>query len=297
MENKKITTVNSLSGGKTSSYIAKHYPADYNLFSLVTTIDRKCLFPDEKIRQIVSDKIGKEFIGTLEEDMIIYTMLDLEQFIGREINWINEKSFDEVTTKIKKDGTVNHLVSNVHRRECTVNMKILPLANWIVKNLDYPVETRIGFRANEQNRAKNMIERTNESGFVSEKFIVGKTKTGNSNKWKEIEYQRPAFPLIEANIFNDQIVEYWKDKPVRFAYMNNCVGCFHRNPIVLKHMSNKNPNKFQWFVDKEKKCMESFSKNVTWRAGTTYEKIQSTLTQLNLFDEDFNECDSGHCGL
>jgi hypothetical protein len=30
-----MITVNSLSGGKTSSYLAKHYPADYNLFALV----------------------------------------------------------------------------------------------------------------------------------------------------------------------------------------------------------------------------------------------------------------------
>ena len=29
--------VNSLSGGKTSSYIAKHYPANINVFSLVRT--------------------------------------------------------------------------------------------------------------------------------------------------------------------------------------------------------------------------------------------------------------------
>lgn len=31
-----MITVNSLSGGKTSSYLAIHYPADINIFSLVT---------------------------------------------------------------------------------------------------------------------------------------------------------------------------------------------------------------------------------------------------------------------
>jgi hypothetical protein len=70
-----MKTVNSLSGGKTSSYIAANYPADYNLFSLVRTDDVRVLFPDAKVRQIVSDRIGHEFIGTLEEDTIIYTML------------------------------------------------------------------------------------------------------------------------------------------------------------------------------------------------------------------------------
>ena len=91
-----MKTVNSLSGGKTSSYIAKHYPADANVFSLVRTDDVDCLFPDKKVRQIVSDKLGKDFIGTLEQDTIIYTMLDLEQFIGQEIDWISGETFDNI---------------------------------------------------------------------------------------------------------------------------------------------------------------------------------------------------------
>ena len=57
-----MKTVNSLSGGKTSSYIAANYPADYNVFALVRTNDKSCLYPDKKLRQIVSDKIGIEFI-------------------------------------------------------------------------------------------------------------------------------------------------------------------------------------------------------------------------------------------
>ena len=92
-----MKTVNSISGGKTSAYIAAHYPADYNLFCLVTTSDKNCLYPDKKLRQIVSDKIGREFIGTLEEDAIIHTMLDLEQYIGKEITWLNEFDFDDLT--------------------------------------------------------------------------------------------------------------------------------------------------------------------------------------------------------
>ena len=94
-----MKTVNSLSGGKTSSYIAANYPADYNVFALVRTNDKNCLFPDKKIRQIVSDRIGKEFVGTLEMDTIIYTMLDLEQYIGQKINWVTGKTFDDMITR------------------------------------------------------------------------------------------------------------------------------------------------------------------------------------------------------
>jgi len=96
-----MKTLNSLSGGKTSSYIAVHYPADYNVFALVTTRDKSCLLPDKKLRQKVSDKLNKEFIGTLEDDVIIHTMFDLEQYIGQEIKWVSGDYFDDIIVKIK----------------------------------------------------------------------------------------------------------------------------------------------------------------------------------------------------
>jgi hypothetical protein len=283
-----MKTVNSLSGGKTSSYIAKHYPADYNVFALVRTDDTNCLFPDAKIRQIVSDKIGTEFIGTLEEDAIIYTMLDLEQFIGQKIDWVTNKSFDEI---INRNGKM--YLPNVTQRFCTTEMKLRPIFDWWYKTINEPVEMRIGFRANEMRRAKKMLEKTNSNGISEFKTIISQSKNGR-NKWKNIEWQKPAFPLIKDAIFKDNIEEYWKDKPVRFAYMNNCVGCFHRNEVLLKFMSEKHPNKFQWFCDQENKG--GYGKR-TFKNGMTYDKIKNWKTQIQLFDDDFNDCDSGYCGL
>jgi len=277
-----MKTVNSLSGGKTSSYIAVNYPADYNVFALVRTDDKSCLFPDPKIRQIVSDKIGKEFIGTLEMDEIIYTMLDLEQFIGSEITWLSERTFEQV---IVKQG--NYL-PNIMTRFCTVKMKIEPIAQWCYENTNLPVEMRIGFRANEVQRADRMIERQT-NGTENFKFKVGE-KNGR-NKWKELPYRMVKFPLIEDRIFKDAIEQFWIDKPVRFAYRNNCVGCFHRNELMLKHMSIKAEKQFDWFVEMEQKNKSTF------RKGITYEKIKRHKLQLDLFDEDFNDCDSGYCGL
>jgi len=229
--------INSLSGGKTSSYIAANYPADYNIFSLVRTNDTNCLFPDSKIRQIVSDKIGTEFIGTLEEDTIIYTMLDLEQFIGQEIVWLSKNTFEEVIGSYKMANGKNYL-PNQMTRYCTTDMKVKPIAQWCYENTELPVEMRIGFRANEMSRAKTMIERA-VNGIESFKFV----------------------------------------------------GCFHRSELMLKHMSNKAEKQFNWFIEMEKK------NGCTFKSGITYEKIKSYRTQLELFDDDFNECDSGYCGL
>ena len=282
-----MKTVNSLSGGKTSSYIAANYPADYNVFALVRTDDKICLFPDSKIRQLVSDKIGTEFIGTLEDDTIIYTMLDLEQFIGSEIIWLSNKSFDEIIGGYKMANGKNYL-PNIMSRFCTVDMKIKPIAQWCYENTELPVKMRIGFRANELSRANRMVERQ-VNGIEDFKFKVGE-KNGR-NKWKNLPYRQVEFPLIKDAIFKDTIENYWKDKPVRFAYQNNCVGCFHRSELMLKHMSNKAEKQFNWFIEMERK------NGCTFKSGITYERIKSYKTQLELFDEDFTDCDSGYCGI
>lgn len=282
-----MKTVNSLSGGKTSSYIAANYKADYNVFALVRTNDNKCLFKDVKIRQEVSDRLGTEFIGTLEEDAIIYTMLDLEQYIGQKIEWVTGKTFDEII--VRKD---KKYLPNVTQRFCTTEMKLKPIFNWWQKKINKPIKMNIGYRSNEGSRAKTMLSKTNENGLSTFKTIVGKRKT--QNKWADIEWQKPMFPLIKDNIYKDTIEKYWNNKPVRFAYMNNCVGCFHRTPILLKHLSDKHPNKYQWFIDAE----QDTGYNVrTFKNGMNYEQIKNSFKQTSLFDDDFNECDSGYCGV
>ena len=288
-----MKTMNSLSGGKTSSYIAANYPADYDVFALVRIEDEKSKFPDAKIRQEVEDRIQAPFIGTAEDDTIIYTMLDLEQYIGRQITWVTGRTFDDVLRR-GKNGKVQ--LPNAMRRFCTVEMKIEPIFDFWKENIKDIIETRIGFRANETRRAVNMLQRTEEDGGIMKfKTIVGKHPNGN-NKWESMPYQIPTFPLIEDNIYKDKIELYWQDKPVRFAYMNNCVGCFHKTPLLIKKMWEKHPNKLEWFNEMEKKAMESY-KNNQWIEGITYDKIKNWNSQYELFDDDFNECDSGYCGL
>jgi hypothetical protein len=291
-----MITVNSISGGQTSAYIAANYPADYNIFALVTTDDVKCQYPDAKVRQIVSDKIGKEFIGTLEDDLIINTILDLEQYIGTKIDWCAGKSFDKVIERTPRaNGDKVVYIPNPTMRFCTTEMKLKPIFDWWKNTINVPAEFRIGFRANEQSRAKNMIEKLNKNGLSEFKTIVGQSNNGR-NKWKNVEWQKPNFPLIKDAIFKDNIIEYWKKKPVRFAVHNNCIGCFHREVHFLKFMSDKHPNKFQWFIDREIESRKVYNDR-SWNLKVSYEKIKSYNLQFDMFDKDFNDCDSGYCGL
>lgn len=281
-----MKTVNTISGGKTSAYIAAHYPANYNVFALVRIEDRNCLFPDKKIRQIVEDKIQAPFIGTAEDDIIIYTILDLEQYIGKKIHWVTGKTFDKV---LDTAGTLPDPL----RRYCTTQMKLEPIFKWWQDTINKPSKFRIGFRANEQRRAKRTLDKTNANGFLEMKAVIGKRKT--RNKWGMIEWQKPTFPLIKDNIYKDNIEQYWKDKPVRFAWMNNCVGCFHKNPLLIKKMHSKHQNKIEWFASKER---IKHNKDVWYKdKNLSFSEIIKWDNQTELFEDDFNDCDSGYCGI
>lgn len=280
-----MKTVTSVSGGQSSAYIAANYPSDYLVFALVTTEDKSCQHPDPYLRKLVSDKIGREFIGTLEDDVIIETMLELEQWLQQDIHWCAGETFDHITAH--KGGW---LPNKLHRY-CTVEMKLRPMHRWWKDTIGEPVQMQIGFRAGEERRATRMLDRCNEDGLLEFKDVIGKHSNGN-NKWATVAWQKPVFPMIDDGIHRDKVVEYWNDIPIPFAERNNCVGCFHRNPLLLRKMWDKYPEKMEWFASQERK-----EKKGQWRSDMTYDNIKKHRLQHELNFDDFSECDSGHCGL
>lgn len=279
-----MKTCTSISGGRTSAYLAANYPTDYNVFALVRTDDPSCKFPDKKLRQAVEDRIQMPFIGTLEDDVIINTIFDLEQHIGREISWVSGLTYDQLIDKY------SGYLPNKVKRYCTSQMKIEPMFYWWGEHIGEPIEMHIGFRANEGRRAKTMQKKLNANGLLEFKGTFEKHKDGR-NKWEVVEWQRPIFPLIENGIFKDDIEAYWNKQPVRFAPFNNCVGCFHRNPIFLRKMAEAHPNKMEWFAQQEE-----LDRKGQWRSDVTYRDIIKSQLQIELSFDDFSECDSGYCG-
>jgi len=282
-----MKTVNSLSGGKSSSYIAVNYPADYNVFSLVRTDDKRCLYPDKKIRQIVSDKIGTDFIGTLEQDNIIQIMFDLEQSIGSEIIWLAPPTFDDIIN-INLKGKY---LPNIMHRQCTHYMKFIPILEWWHKTIGITCDMRIGFRHGEEIRKKRLDDRLID-GYQWDKVVIGKSKNGRK-KWENKRWRKVSYPLIDDMIKAIDVDNFWKqNKQVRFkkGYYNNCVGCFHRNPLFLNKMAQEHKNKMQWFADQE-------SEKKYWRDKKELYKDIMSFQQFELDFDDFSECDSGYCGL
>ena len=91
-----METATSISGGMTSAYVALNYPSEHNWFALVTTTDPSCAFTDPAAVEYVQTKTDTEVVGTLEDDVIIYTIMDLEQYMGRSIDIVLGEPFDSV---------------------------------------------------------------------------------------------------------------------------------------------------------------------------------------------------------
>lgn len=266
-----MKTVNSISGGKTSSYLAKHYPADYNIFSLVRIEDIKCMPKDKKLVQLVSDKIGIDFIATAENDKTLKVVLDLEQVIGSEIKWLTGDTFEQIISK--------GFLPNQRTRFCTTEMKIKPIAEFCRNEIKEIVSTRLGIRYDEENRVN--YENTDF------KFHNGYSKNGR-NKWIVEKYRELEYPLVDDKIDHYQIYLWSLSTKLDFPEDSNCVGCFHKPKQQLRKNWDDQPLKMQWFAEQE-------ANRRRWKQGTSYFNIQKIGLQTDFIFGGGSSCNSGGC--
>lgn len=295
-----MKTVNSLSGGKTSSYMAIHYPADYEIFSLVCIDDVRCKPKDPALIEYTNKKLSKftdrygEFIATAEDDMTIRAMMDLEQIIGKNIIWVRGKSFDNVVDG-KNGGLPNKL-----QRFCTVEMKLEPIFYWWVQNVGERVKMRIGFRFDEYDRMENFMNNNPTTFKVPDTCNLYGDKR---QKHKEFNFRFCTFPLIKDGIKHPQIVEYLdmfgfvggdlftERRKIEFPIISNCVGCFHKKIETLNEMSIRNPEKMNWFAEQENK------QKGTWIKDLRYEDIIKMNKNVIPFmvEQELDNCSIGGC--
>jgi hypothetical protein len=267
-----MKTVNSLSGGKSSSYMAVHYPADFELFALVRIEDKKCS-PPEWLRKKVEEKLSKEFIATAEDDKTLVAVFDLEQKIGKEIIWVTGKTFEQIIKQQQR-------LPNIMRRTCTQEMKLRPIWDWWFKNIGEKVKMGIGFRYDEIERAERLS--------TSFKGIVGRNKNDTRNRWEEIEWREGYFPMIENKVLHYH-VKLWADKfGIKFPEDSNCVGCFHKAVMQLRKNWDNTTIKMQWFSDQE-------TIKRKWKKEMNYEQIKGIGLQQDFFYGTGSGCDAGYC--
>lgn len=278
-------TINSISGGRTSSYMAIHYPVDYNVFALVCIDDPSAAHKDAKVTQMVNDRLERsgslakygEFIASAEFDETINVLLDLEDKIGSEITWIRGRSFDQI---IKQ----KRALPNLMMRFCTTEMKIIPIAEWVVDTLAYPVDMNVGIRLDEFERAK-----TGDAIHYRNKVQVGYHSSGQ-RKWKEYYWAIGQYPLIQDRVGVADVNAYWKKNPsVIFPSDSNCAGCFWKSAQQLRHNLDQDRNKMQWFIDQEAKTKRRFKK------ALSYSSISSIAMQQDFFSGEGAGCQEGFC--
>lgn len=285
-----MKTVNSLSGGKTSSYIAANYPADLNIFALVCldghngNAHYRQYYKDHGIIQNVNDKLQKycsrwpEFIATAEDPKTIMAMLDLEQKLGKEIIWLRGIGFEVMMNQLK-------YVPNQSKRICTFRMKIQPIFEFLFMYHSIPVKMRMGYRYDEMER-KNKYRDT----FKFSRYCEYQPKSMRwIHRWEEIRYTIGEFPLIEDKITHYHIKQYWKDKGIDFPEDSNCQFCFWKSAQQLrKNFDTNRP------IMLTAACHEDLK-------GATFKKEISLLEIMELglqLDFNFGEgsgCQAGFC--
>lgn len=252
--------------------------------------------------QRVNDKLEKytpfygEVLGTTEDVSVFTTMLDLEQYIGREIVWVRGMSFDQVIAW-------KQMIPNKQHRFCTHWMKMYAIFSWVYANHDLqpvkmprvkfskeqrfhctaPVKMRVGYRYDEKERRNSF---TTEFEVATKQHLFGERKQRNMifENWREGD-----FPMIDdpANVFT--VGNYWKGKPVAFAEDSNCNNCFWKAWQQLQKNYINNPALREWTMKWEDQIGFTFHDKFSVR------QIMSMPEQLGFEFIPGAYCQSGHC--
>lgn len=269
-------SVNSISGGKTSAFMALNYPADIELFALVCIEAEYCKPKDKHLVKYISDKIGRDFIATAESDKTLCVVRDLEQLLGREIKWVVGDTFEQVIRTKKA-------IPNQMWRFCTTEMKMKPIFEYCQKEVGGIVDMRVGFRYDEKERGERNKDNTHF------KTIVGKSKTGNQNKWAEIEWRILSFPLIDDKISHYEVYQWAQKSRIDFPADSNCVGCFWKPFQQLRKNWNDEPKKMRWFAEMEKEMKRQ------WKKEMSYSSAKKIGLQQDFFFGTGSGCQAGYC--
>ena len=227
-------------------------------------------------------------------------MMDLEQLIGSEIQWVRGMSFDQII-----GNRPGGWLPSWARRYCTAEMKMLPIFLWWWNTIGEKCDMRIGFRFDEFMRMENFFNNSDPTNFsIPTKCDMrgARRQSHTSYNWRNC-----SFPMIRSGITKEDVSKYWinngwmsaslfeERRQIEFPSISNCIGCFHKKPETLAAMADMHPDKFKWFIDQEQKGMG------TWLdSKMTYQHIMTERFDIGreVIHEAHNNlatCDTGGC--
>lgn len=280
-----MLTVNSLSGGKTSSYIAVNYPADIEIFALCC-IDCHNAGKniDKAMKQKVNDKLQKycpgmrEFVATSEDPKILKVMFDLEQMIGREIIWVRGAGWEQMMNMKKA-------VPNMAKRFCTTELKMKPIFEYLFLHHDLPVQMRIGYRWDEMERMDNF-----DPCFKYPLQCQYRPKSNTwIHRWSNILWRTGEFPLIDNKVTHFKINQFWDGMGIDFPEDSNCLNCFWKQPQQLRKNFDTDNAIMQWAGIQED------LHGYTFKDKLNMHQIGMLPLQLDFFYGTGSGCQAGFC--
>jgi hypothetical protein len=281
-----MKSVTSVSGGKTSAYMAFHYPTDYYIFSVVLTDHAPSAPKDSGLLREAQARIPG-FIATHEADQTLANVLRLEQELGKPIQWVAaEYSLDRFVsqqTDLPNYRSGGPMLPNKQLRFCTIQQKIMPIF-WHLWRYWWdgdPVLMNIGFRWDEPRR----VEGWNcDNDKVKAPVACGLTP---DKRWQytTVEWRVPQFPLYDDRISHNTIRQFWNRKGWVFPEISNCRFCFHHTAVQLQRQAVLEPENLQWWLAQEERVGASF--------GTR--PLAEILRQpvLDVFDDNRQSCFCG----
>lgn len=291
-----MVIVNSVSGGKSSAFMALHYPADYNLFAIVRKDDRYSAPKDKGLLRECEDRIPG-FIASRELDQTLLNLLRLEQMLGQEIKWVTAYSEQfRPGGVILQPGQENWLPTPLtydelirqHRtlpnkliRFCTEQLKLYAIAWHCYLHLpDSYVLMQIGFRADEGQRVQKMANQCQKINMPLA-CPVGAKDWRARHQWQAIDWRMPAFPLFDAGIDKLDVNRFWMKKGWDWPKVSNCDGCFFHTDVEINYQADLYPERMAWWDKKEAEIGH------TWRHESIAETIKYQQNSLlELFEEE-----------
>lgn len=277
-----MLTMNSISGGKTSAYMAYHLPADLNVFAVVCSNNPITRLKDPGLEATVKRRLMQydsrygEFVGTKEDEKTLKAVLDLEQMLGREISWVRGETYEEMVMR-------KSLLPNTEWRICTTELKMRPIAEWIYNQTGGgKVFNRVGIRIDEAGRMKSPGHRAQRIDVKFHWYEIardyGRIDNGvgliPKSKWvKEYEFAEASYPLIEdedGRIKPHRKADIYKwaaNSGIVFPESSNCQDCFHKSASELMRNAKRNPHIFEAGAQME----EAFSAMKSERTGRAKE--------------------------
>lgn len=278
-----MKTVNSISGGKTSAYLAMHYPADINIFALVCSdchnigkdIDPGIMREANERLQNTSAQ-WPEFRGTTEDPKTLKAVLDLEQMLGKEITWVRGMGWEQMMQKRKA-------VPNMQKRFCTSVMKMEPIFHYLYFHQGLPVKMQLGYRYDEMERG----DRASTTFKFSTHCEINGRNPGR-HRWEIMEWRKNHFPLIENKVMYHHIRDFWKGKAINFPDDSNCQNCFWKADQQLRKNFDTNPKIMKWAAIQEEVIGHTFRRR-------SLLSIQKDAIQLDFHFGGGAGCSAGFC--